>query len=174
MNKVIIKNSYELSKTDKEELFSFLDKAFEGEFSRDDLSHALGGIHLMIKEDEKIIAHVSVVQRSMVVGKKAHYVGYVEAMAVSSKYQRQGIGQLMMEEVESIIKGTFDFGALCASEMGLPLYQKMGWIKWEGNIKEFSLSGIKESNEEILVFNTNEQISLKEDFICDLREGDCW
>lgn len=169
-----IKHSYELKETEKEALFLFLDQVFKGNFSRTDLSHALGGIHLFIKDKETLIGHVSIVQRSMVVGEKAHYVGYVEAMAVSKNYQRQGIGQKLMSQVNEIIEKAYDFGALCSSEDGFSLYQKMDWKNWHGELKEFGLSGIKDSDEKILVFNLKDTININDNFICDYREGDCW
>ncbi len=169
-----IKHSYELRQTEKEELFIFLDQVFEGNFSREDLSHALGGIHLFIKKQETLIGHVSIVQRSMVVGKKAYYVGYVEAMAVSENFQRRGIGQKLMSQVNEIIENGYDFGALCSSKEGFVLYKKMDWKPWQGKLKEFNLSGIKDSDEKILVFNLKDKMNVNDDFVCDYREGDCW
>ncbi|MDT2815469.1 GNAT family N-acetyltransferase [Vagococcus carniphilus] len=177
MEKIVIlnKSTFELSEDDKKQLWLFLSDTFESNFSKEDLSHCLGGYHLLAYHEEELIGHVSVVRRSMIVGDKPMYVGYVEAMAVRKSHQCQGVGTKLMLKVSEIIEKSFDMGALCPSDEGMKLYQKLGWIPWKGALEEFHLDGVKQSTEPIILFlNKQKEIDNKLSLIADFRAGDIW
>ncbi|MGR4882310.1 GNAT family N-acetyltransferase [Streptomyces sp. LARHCF249] len=111
-----------------------LDLAFDGDFGEDDFEHALGGMHVLLREDGRLVAHGSVVQRRVLHGGRALRAGYVEAVAVRAGHRRRGLGGRVMAELERIIAGAYVFGALSASEDGAALYEGRGWQVWGGQV----------------------------------------
>ena len=96
-------------------------------------------------------------------------------MAVKKSYQRQGIGAKLMFLVGDMIEKSFDMGALCPSDEGMKLYQKLGWLPWEGALEEFHLDGIKQSTEPVILFlNKQKEIDNKLSLIADFRADDIW
>ncbi|HEX2576665.1 MAG TPA: hypothetical protein VHK88_09985, partial [Aquihabitans sp.] len=40
-----------------------MDDAFEGDFDDDDWDHALGGLHVVVRDGDTVVAHAAVVER---------------------------------------------------------------------------------------------------------------
>ncbi|MEU6315009.1 GNAT family N-acetyltransferase [Streptomyces sp. NPDC047014] len=118
-----------------------LDDAFAGDFSDEDFEHALGGMHVVIGADGRLVAHGSVVQRRVVHGERVLRVGYVEAVAVRPGVRRQGLGGQVMDRLEQVVAGAYELGALSASEEGAGLYVGRGWAPWPGRIGALSPEG---------------------------------
>ncbi|MEU6984872.1 aminoglycoside 2'-N-acetyltransferase [Streptomyces sp. NPDC046324] len=125
-----------------------LDDAFGGGFSDEDWDHALGGVHAWIEDERGIAAHGSVVMRRVLHEGRSCRVGYVEGVGVRGDRRRQGLGGLVMAELERVIDGAFAFGALSASEGGATLYTARGWRLWEGRIEVLGPQGIARLPEE--------------------------
>jgi aminoglycoside 2'-N-acetyltransferase I len=52
-----------------------------GEFTADDVDHAMGGVHWVAEADGRIVGHASVVPRPLEVDERPIRTGYVEAVA---------------------------------------------------------------------------------------------
>jgi aminoglycoside 2'-N-acetyltransferase I len=157
--------------------YALLDEAFDGELDEQDWEHGLGGIHTLAYEDGELVGHASVVQRRMLHGGRALRCGYVEAVGVSAAHRRRGHGAAMMTELERIIRGAYELGALGATDDGAALYTSRGWRKWEGPISTFSPDGIVRTPEEdgyIYVLPGDAPLDLTGELTCDWRDGDVW
>ncbi|MFJ9682891.1 GNAT family N-acetyltransferase [Streptomyces sp. NPDC101194] len=126
-----------------DEIRAFLDTAFEGEFGDDDWDHALGGIHVLVRDDSGLLAHGSVVQRRVVHEDRSYRVGYVEAVAVRADRRREGLGGRVMAALEQVVDGAYVFGALSASAAGAALYAGRGWQVWPGRIAVQGRHGVE-------------------------------
>ncbi|MEV6951610.1 GNAT family N-acetyltransferase [Streptomyces sp. NPDC051183] len=123
------------------EIRGLLGAAFDGDFGEEDFEHALGGMHLLVREGGELVAHGSVVQRRVLHGGRALRTGYVEAVAVRADHRRRGLGGRVMGGLERIIAGAYVLGALSASEAGAALYRGRGWLAWGGRIGALSPEG---------------------------------
>ncbi|MBT2546108.1 GNAT family N-acetyltransferase [Streptomyces sp. ISL-44] len=124
------------------EVRALLDEAFEGDFGEEDFEHALGGMHVLVRDAGGVlVAHGSVVQRRVVHGGRALRTGYVEAVAVRAGSRRRGLGGQVMAELERVIGRAYVLGALSASEEGAGLYLGRGWSVWPGRVGALSPDG---------------------------------
>ena len=71
--------------------------------------------------------HAAVVGRQLIVGEVTLRTGYVEAVATGTAWRRRGIAGPVMQSAERLITGSFELGALAASEEGASLYLRRGW-----------------------------------------------
>ncbi|CCH90575.1 Aminoglycoside 2'-N-acetyltransferase (modular protein) [Modestobacter italicus] len=113
---------------------ALLDDAFAGRFGDDDWSHALGGVHVLAAVDGDIVGHGSVVLRQLVAGERTLRTGYVEAVATAASWRRRGVGSAVMAEVERLVAGGFELGALSSSRQGVRFYAARGWQRWTGAV----------------------------------------
>ena len=93
---------------------SLCDAAYGGPdepFSDEDWQHALGGVHIFIQDDGDVIAHGSVVPRTLHTGGIDLATGYVEAVATSPPHQGRGHGTKIMRAVGAHIDQAFPLGA---------------------------------------------------------------
>ena len=102
----------------------------EERFADDDWAHALGGVHVVLDLDGEIVAHAAVVERELRVADRPLRTGYVEAVATTPDRQGQGLGSLVMGEVNAIIRDGFELGALGTGSQGF--YERLGWLTWQG------------------------------------------
>jgi aminoglycoside 2'-N-acetyltransferase I len=83
----------------------------------------------------------------------------------------------VMQRLEQIIADGFDFGALSASEDGLPFYRARGWREWRGELFAQTPSGVMATPEErggIFVWPGRATPEVDEALTCDWRPGDVW
>ncbi|CAM5442751.1 GNAT family N-acetyltransferase [Streptomyces avidinii] len=124
------------------EVRALLDEAFDGDFGEEDFEHALGGMHVLVRDaGGALVAHGSVVQRRVVHGGRALRTGYVEAVAVRARARRRGLGGQVMAELERIVARAYVLGALSASQDGAALYLGRGWAAWPGRVGALSPDG---------------------------------
>ncbi len=127
--------TFELTAAERAEIRDLLDAAFEGDFADEDWEHTLGGVHALIRDtDGLLIAHGSVVQRSVLHAGRSYRAGYVEGVAVRADHRRGGLGHRIMAALEHVIDAAHDFGALSASDAGAALYAARGWQIWSGRL----------------------------------------
>jgi aminoglycoside 2'-N-acetyltransferase I len=119
-----------------------LDAAFEGDYDDQDWEHGLGGMHVLVSDERGLAAHGSVIQRRVRYRKRWLRVGYVEAVGVRADVRRQGLGGRVMAELERIIDGAYDLGALSASDEGAALYGARGWQLWAGRVCALGPHGV--------------------------------
>jgi aminoglycoside 2'-N-acetyltransferase I len=171
-----IAHTAELSGAERGEIRGLLDASFGSEFTDDDFEHALGGLHVLVAEDDTLVAHGSVVQRRLVAGHRALRTGYVEAVATHPDHQRCGHGSAVMTEIERIIDAAYDLGALAASEVALPWYRGRGWLVWTGMLSVLTAAGRVPTPGErggVLVRPVL-PLALEGELAADPRAGDVW
>jgi aminoglycoside 2'-N-acetyltransferase I len=158
--------------------YEMLQEAFDGELEADDWEHALGGIHALAYDAEGVlVGHASVVMRRLLHGGRALRAGYVEAVGVSAGHRRQGHGAAMMDELERVIRGGYDLGALGATDDGAALYTARGWRRWEGPTSALTADGVVRTPDEdgfIYVLPGEAPLDLAGELTCDWRDGDVW
>lgn len=153
-------------------LFDVFDDATE-----DDWEHCLGGMHAMLWDGDTLIAHGALIQRRLIYRGRALRTGYVEGVAVRVNHRRQGVGGSVMSELERIIKGAYELGALGSSDEGLAFYAARGWQRWQGKSYALTPTGIvrtPDDDDGIFVFPVAEPMDLNADLICDYRQGEPW
>ncbi len=160
-----------------------------GDFSRDDLAHALGGRHFLADAyaDGRIVGHASVVARVLEVDGRPLRTGYVEAVAVEPGWQGQGIASALMLAVNAHIREHYQLGALGTGHPAF--YERLGWRVWAGPTWVRTAAGPVRSEDEdggILWLPTptpttptptapaQPPITGTESISCEWREGDAW
>ncbi len=154
-----------------------------GDFSRDDLAHAMGGRHFLADADGRIVGHASVVARLLDVDGQPLRTGYVEAVAVDPVWQGQGIASELMRAASAHIAGHYQLGALGTGHPAF--YERLGWRVWAGPTWVRTADGPVRSEDEdggILWLPTpttpttpaEPPISGREPISCEWRDGDSW
>lgn len=166
-----------LTAEDLDAVRRLLDAAFHGEFTDEDWHHTLGGMHVRGFVDGHMVAHASVVHRTLWCGERAYRTGYVEGVAVDPGHRRRGYGTWVMREVERIIAERYELGALSTTDEAQRLYVGLGWQTWLGPSYVQTPGGAREATPDddgaIMVLPTAE-VDLTEPITCDWREGDVW
>ncbi|MFF5128904.1 GNAT family N-acetyltransferase [Streptomyces syringium] len=156
---------------------TLLDDAFEGDFSDDDWDHTVGGVHALVLDAGELIGHGSLVQRRMLHEGRALRTGYVEGVAVRADRRRQGHGAAVMDELERVLRGAYELGALSASDDAVPFYTTRGWQIWRGPSAVMSPAGITRTEEDdggIYVLPVTAKLDRDAELACDWRPGDVW
>ena len=154
-----------------------LDEAFGGSFADEDWAHALGGTHVLVHDQERLVGHGSVVRRHLRHGGRTLTAGYVEAVAVVPDRRRQGIATAVMDALEAVIRAEHDLGALSASEDGAGLYAARGWLLWEGPTSVLRSEGplrTPEDDGSVYVLAGPVPLDTRGELTCDWRAGDVW
>ncbi len=155
-----------------------LDEAFDGRFSDDDWNHSLGGTHAMILDGEQVLAHASVVPRTITVGTRQVHVGYVEGAGVTPALHRQGLGSAVIVAINGVIGDRFELGMLSTGEF--QFYERLGWERWHGPTWTIHADGRRERTEDeddgIMAYRTERSgdVDVTSPIVCEHRLGDCW
>ena len=81
----------------------------------------------------------------------------------------------MMAELERLIRGGYDLGALGSSEDGVPFYLGRGWRPWQGPLWALTPHGVvRTSEEDGWIYVLGEELDLTRSLTCDWRDGDVW
>lgn len=156
---------------------ALLDTAFGADMNDHAWDHALGGLHALVWEADQLIGHGSVVQRRLLHQARTLRTGYIEAVAVRADRRGRGIGALVMDAVEHVVRSAYEVGALGATEMGAGFYEHRGWRRWKGRTWALSPSGpVPTSDDEgdVYVLPVGVEIDVSGDLACDWREGRLW
>src|SRR3712207_6274290 len=124
---VRVAHTADLPPARRKQVRDLLQRAFEGGFDATDWDHALGGLHVLGLEDDRVVAHAAVVQRHFLHDGRPVRTGYVEAVAVDRHRRGRGYAALVMNEVERVIRAAYDLGALSAAEGVDRFYRARGW-----------------------------------------------
>jgi aminoglycoside 2'-N-acetyltransferase I len=146
---------------------ALLEAVFVDGFSEHDWQHALGGIHALAYEGPDLVGHGSVVERRLVHDGQALRTGYVEGMGVRRGHQRRGHGAAIMAALEREIRDRYELGALAATDEGMPLYERRGWIRWSGRTEP-------DGERAVFVLPLAVPVDPRGTLQADLREGDIW
>ncbi|MET9296812.1 GNAT family N-acetyltransferase [Streptomyces sp. NPDC003077] len=156
---------------------TLLDEVFEGDMSDEDWEHALGGVHVLVREGGELIAHGSVVQRRLLHGGRALRCGYVEGVGVRADRRGQGHGAAVMAELERVVRGAYDLGALGAADDAADFYAARGWRLWQGPSSALTPTGLRRTPDEdgaIFVLPVSAPLDLSGELTADWRDGDVW
>ena len=168
----------DLGPAEQARLRAFLDTAFAGDFDDADWGHALGGLHVLATRDGELVGHAAVVARQLLTGATTLRTGYVEAVAVARSARRQGVGGAVMAEVERLVRGGHELGALAATEDGAALYASRGWTRWRGPLRSLTPEGTRDGDDSHVHVLTTPQtpVALDPDLPLtgDWRSGDLW
>ena len=168
----------DLSPAERDRLRAFLDTAYDGRFDEESWAHALGGLHVLATVDGELAGHAAVVQRQLVAGPHTVRTGFVEAVATAAALRRRGVGTAVMTEVERLVTGGHELGALSASEDGRGLYAARGWLPWAGPLAAFTPDGVvPTSTGAVFVLPTPATpsgLDTTARLVCDWRRGELW
>jgi aminoglycoside 2'-N-acetyltransferase I len=178
MARVRIVSTADLSPSDRLRIRELMDSAFGGEFDDHDWEHSLGGLHVVVTDGEKPVAHASVVQRRFLHDGRAWRGGYVEAVAVRPDRQRRGLGSAVMDAAEGLIDRAYDFGALSTSDAARRLYLGRGWLPWQGETWAMTPAGLVRTPDDddstLVRLGAGCELQLDGMLACDWRDGDLW
>ena len=165
----------ELTVTERAVARALMDAAFH-DFTDHDWTHALGGMHALVLEDGRLVAHGSLVMRRLLHEDRSLRCGYVEAVGVHPHARRRGHGSAVMAALEELAPA-YDLLALSSSGEGVPLYRARGWSLWRGPSSVMTRSGLVPTPEEdgsLYVLPGATPLDLEAAISCDWREGDVW
>jgi aminoglycoside 2'-N-acetyltransferase I len=177
---VVIAGADELSRDESDTAEALVRAAFGRSFRTHDWSHGIGGVHVLITEEAELLGHASVVTRTLRHGGEAFATGYVESVAVRADQQGRGLGRLVMDHAEAIIRAEHRLGALNAVESAAPFYAARGWRLWTGHTQADTPDGVVDTyhpDDRIFVLPAVSIIDRFTDsspLICDWRLGDLW
>jgi aminoglycoside 2'-N-acetyltransferase I len=160
---------------------ALLDDVFAGELEDSDWEHALGGMHALAYEPAggALVGHASVIQRRLVHGGRALRAGYVEAVGVRDDVRRRGVGGLLMDAVEDVVRNAYDLGALGATDLAVPFYVSRGWRRWRGPSWALTPDGVVRTADVdgaiyVLAVDGGAELALDGPLMADWRDGDVW
>jgi aminoglycoside 2'-N-acetyltransferase I len=156
---------------------ALLDEAFPGDFSDDDWTHALGGVHVWVSGPDRIISHGSLVERTLVCAGRTLRVGYVEAVATAAAHRRHGHGATVMRRIGDLIRERHPLGALSTGAHAF--YERLGWQRWRGATFVNGQGGLvrtPDDDGDVLILTTpsSPPLDLGGDLVADWRPGDVW
>ena len=155
---------------------TLLDLAYEGDFSSEDWEHTFGGKYFIGYLGDTIIAHGSVVPRSMFIDGEAITVGYVEAIAVLPSHWRQGFGTQLMQQITKFCQDTYGLSMLSTDEN--QFYKKLGWCQFQGEsfarTGELEVRTLEEDEGLMLLHGKNSQNREIHRAVSESRSGDDW
>ncbi|MEU6081645.1 GNAT family N-acetyltransferase [Streptomyces sp. NPDC047108] len=177
MTDVRAAHTAELGDAELKAIRTLLDAAFDGDFTETDWDHALGGVHATVWDGDELIGHGAVVQRRLLHAGRALRTGYLEGIAVRADRRGQGHGAAVMTELERVVRGAYELGALSTAEGVSGFYTARGWQLWQGPACVLSPSGIVRTEEDeggLYVLPVHARIDPKGVLVCDWRDGDAW
>jgi len=173
---MIIKQVTDVDSKSASSIRSLLELAYDGDFSAEDWEHTLGGQYFIGFLDETIIAHGSVISRSIYINEKALIVGYVEAIAVLPSYWRQGFGTQLMKHITQFCYNNYELSMLSTDEK--TFYEKLGWLQFQGESfvrnGKFEVRTVEEDDGLMLYFGKNCGLGEIQRAVCQPRSGDDW
>ena len=177
MPTIAVRRTADLDAAELTAVRAFLNEAFDGDFADEDWAHALGGVHVLVRDEGRLVGHGSVVRRQLRHGGRTLRAGYGEAVAVAPDRRRQGIATAVMDALEAVIRTDHELGALSASEDGAGLYAARGWVRWEGPTSVLAPEGTRRTPEDdgsVHVLPGPVPLDPRGELICDWRAGDVW
>ena len=148
--------------------------AFDGDYDDLDWAHALGGDHIWVTVGVAVVAHASVIPRSLLVDGTAARTGYVESVAVDPRFQGRGLGALVMERANELVVERYDLGALATGVHAF--YESLGWVRWRGRAFVDAPGGRRRTEKDddsvMVLVPPGADIDLTVDIVCDWRDGE--
>lgn len=156
---------------------ALLDAAFDGDFADEDWDHTLGGVHALVLDGPRVLAHAAVVPRTVTVGTRPFACGYVEGVAADPAHQGRGLGTLAMRALDPVLRDGYELGTLSTGEHRF--YERLGWERWRGPTFVRRAGGPQRTPEEddgimVLRFGASADVDLAAPIACEERPGDDW
>jgi len=169
----------ELSRSDLTIAHALVRSAFGANFRAHDWLHGVDGVHVLVTDDAALLAHAAVVPRTLRHDGEAFETGYVEGVAVCAEERGRGLGHIVMDHAEALVRNRFQMGALNAIEAAAPFYAKRGWQRWDGRTGAETPNGPVDTYDPadrifLLPPSSGRQLSAATPLICDWRVGDLW
>lgn len=165
-----------LSNSDQAVVLALLDQAYEGDFSAEDWEHSFGGSRFLGYLDAELIAHGVIVSRRIWLNDIEFQVGYLEAIAVLPKYQRQGYGTALLTEITKFAKANYLVSMLSTDEKDF--YRKFGWLDFSGESYVLTTGELVRSADEdtglMWLPGANSNLVDLTKAVCEDRSGDAW
>ncbi len=149
----------------------------EERFTDDDWGHAMGGLHFVLELDGELVAHASVVERTLEIDGHPFRTGYVEAVATAPGRQGMGFGSQLLSEVTKYVRDCFELGALGTGRHSF--YERLGWLRWLGPSSVRTAGEARPTPDDdgyVMVLTTRAAPPLDRTVAisCDWRPGDVW
>jgi aminoglycoside 2'-N-acetyltransferase I len=179
MTRIRSATTAELTNEEREAVRRMVFGAFSGRFDTHDWDHTLGGVHVLVVEDDGVVAHGAVVPRTLMAGDRGLRTGYVEGVATRGDRRGLGLATMVMAEVGRVVERGYELGAL-SDGTGIPgFYQRLGWEVWQGPTWVAGPDGPARTAEDdgsVLVLRTPATPTLDPTgpLTCDWRAGDVW
>jgi aminoglycoside 2'-N-acetyltransferase I len=159
------------------ELRLFVLAAFEGRFSEQDWEHTEGGWRIVVFAGTTPVAHGAVVPRTLQVGDREFRAGYVEGVATHPRWQRQGMGSRLMDQVTSVVRDEYELGGLSTGSPAF--YERFGWERWRGESyvrdgDELTRTADEDDGLMVLRLGPSTGVDLRAPITCRARGGDDW
>ena len=160
---------------------ALMDVAFgddpEEAFTDEDWEHGLGGLHVVLDDGGRIVAHAALVEREIRFDGRPLRAGYVEAVATDPGRQGRGLGTIVMARIGELIRSGFEIGVLGTGRQSF--YGRLGWRTWLGPSGVRGPDGIEPTPDDdgyLMVLETERTPALDPGATieCDRRPGDSW
>jgi aminoglycoside 2'-N-acetyltransferase I len=178
---VRVAESGELDEHELADAEALVRTAFGAGFRSHDWLHGVDGAHVVVSENAVLLAHATVVARTLGHDGRDFDTGYVEAVAVREGHQGRGLGRLVMDHAETLIRARHDIGALNAVQSAVAFYAGRGWTPWHGPTMADTPAGLVDTYDtadRILLFPTSSsepsEFAETVPLVCDWRVGDLW
>ena len=174
---VVALPSHSLDLTGLSDLRRLLDASYGDRFNDSAWQHALGGSHYVICDEGRVVAHASVVARTLSVGTEVCTTGWVEAVATDPRLTGRGYGAAVMERVGQAIGEAYDIGGL-ATGIG-DFSARFGWEQWRGPTFVDAQEGRVRTPDDdgwVFVLRTPKtaSVDIAGSLACDWRPGRVW
>ena len=168
--------SDELSDAVRAAIRTLMWTAFD-DFTEDDWSHGIGGVHVVAFDGGLPIGHASVVTRNVYVDDEVYVGGYLEAVAVDARYRGRGVGAAVVGAADEVVERRYPVAALSTSEHRF--YERLGWERWLGPTYVVSGDGWRRTADEdggVMVLRPpgSPIRDLSARIAVDDRSGDAW
>ena len=109
-------------------------------------------------------------------GGSALRAGYVEGVGVHASMRRRGHGEAIMRALERVVRGAYDLGALGATDEAIPLYERVGWQRWEGPCSRSPrpAASARPRRRARSSCSAAAPLDLRGELTCDWRDGALW
>ena len=146
-------------------------------FSEDDWEHGLGGVHVVLDVDGVILAHASVVERTLEIDGRPFRAGYIEAVATRPGHEGLGHGSAVVGPASDVVRERYELGALGTGRFSF--YERLGWERWRGPSSVRIPGGLVATPDDdgwIMVLRTPASADIDPDapISCHWRQGDVW
>jgi aminoglycoside 2'-N-acetyltransferase I len=170
-------STYALSPTFLRKLRAMLDVAYDGDFSDQDWQHAVGGNHVWVTGRHRLVAHASLIARTLVCSGKTLHVGFVEAVATAAAHRGRGHGARVMGRIAELIREGYPLGVLSTGTHAF--YERLGWERWRGPTFVDGPNGRERTpadDGDVMILRTprSPHLDVDGDIVCDWRLGDVW